>query len=261
MTLVELAVAAAVLSLVAVALGGLVMAVDTARTHVQGLHEATAQGRFAIERIRDAVNRSGTYRIGSGSTVPGVAVLWNDDRPEVLVVWTGGRETSLADASPLARRPRANELVIYTPDPAAPHELCELVVPSATDEVDFAGSGFESRIRQLISDANAERVPLCDRIRTTSISGTITSTVRFEPEATPSAPQIADTAVGTTDWHALPWAGGISTSSSGLRQILIRIELQLVTLERSGTASGTASESPSLPLFGAAVRRYQHWKG
>ena len=261
MTLIELMVAASVMSLVAVVLAGIVTALDTARSHVEGLHEATALGRFAVGRIHDAVNRTGTYRIGTNETVPGIAVVANDDRPEILVLWTGGRETSLAETSPLARLPRANELVIVTSDPADPRQLIELVVPTATDNVDFTASTFATRVRQLIGSTSAEKVTLCDRTRVlrwpATESGAVVAAVRFEWEASPSSSQIAATTPGTAEWRALPWAGGVSTSNSGLRQIALRIELQVVNY--GAPAADVAT--PSLPVFGSAVRRYLHRKG
>lgn len=258
MTLIELTVAVAVMSLVVVVLGGIVTAVDTGRRHVDAMHEATALGRFAVGRVHDAVNRSGTYRIGTNPTVPGVAVVWNSDRPETLVLWTGGRESSLAAQSPLARLPKANELLIITPDPAAPQRLVEVVVPAATDEVDFAGGGaFATRVRQLIASPGAEKVTLCDRLRVAEVGGAVVSTVRFEREPVPTDDQIAATATGTSAWRDLPWAGGVSTSTAGLRQVAVRVELQIVTLGRPGATTGTAS----LPVFGSAARRYLHRKG
>jgi hypothetical protein len=260
MTLVELTVAVSVMSLVVVVLAGIMTAVDTARRHVEGLHEATALGRFAIGRVHDAVNRTGTYRIGTGATVPGIKVVWTDGRPETLVLWTGGRETSLAEQSPLSRRPRANELVIVTPDPAEPTRLVEIVVPSAADEVDFTASSFATRVRQLISSANAEKVTLCNRlrvVRSPEDAEARLAAVRFEQEATPADEQLAATASGGTAWRALPWAGGISTSTSGLRQVALRVEIQVVSF---GSAHVSA-EAPALPVFGSAVRRYLYRRG
>ena len=257
MTLIELVVAASVMSLVAVALGGLVIAVDSARSHVRGVHEATAQGQFAIDRIRSAVNRSGSYRIGTGATVLGVAVVWTDDRPETLVVWTGGRDASLADASPLDRLPKANELVLYTPDPDEPLRLVEIVVPTATGNVDFDSAGFEAQIRQLVGDAGTEKLTLCDRVRLSSVDSTSAANVRFELDETPTAAQIAATPVGTEAWRSLPWVSGVSSSRAGLRQCAVRIELQTVTLDDVTNDSA----SPSLPGFGVAVRRYEHREG
>jgi hypothetical protein len=224
---------------------------------VEGLHEATALGRFAVGRVHDAVNRSGTYRLGSGATVAGIAVLLTDDRPETLVLWTGGRDASLAEQSPLGRLPRANELVIFTPDPAAPGRLVEIVVPTANDSVDFEGSAFATRVRQLINASSAEKVTICDRLRVVESGGVAVPAVRFEQDVTPAASQLASATPGTSAWRDLPWAGGVSTTTSGLRQIALRLELQVATLIRPGTSQAT----PSLPVFGSAVRRFLYRKG
>jgi hypothetical protein len=257
MTLIELTVAVAVMSLVVVVLGGIVTAVDTARRHVDGLHEAAALGRFAVGRIHDAVNRVGTYRVGGGETVPGIAVVRESDRPETLVLWTGGRESSLAAHSPLARLPKANELVIVTPDPAAPQRLVEIVVPTAPDDVDFRSGSFATRVRQLIRSPNAEKVLLCDRVRVAEAGGVVAAALRFEAEATPTQNAIDATTPGTAAWRGLPWVGGSSTNRAGLRQVALRIEIQVVTLGRPGETTGTTS----LPVFGSAARRYLHRKG
>lgn len=260
MTLVELTVSVAVMSLVAVVLGGLISSVRTAREHVSGVQEATAQGRYVVRRLRDAVSRSGTYRIGAGPTVAGIAVVWTNAspvaRPETLVVWTGGRDASLAGQSPLARLPKANELLIYTPDPAAPQRLVEVVVPTATDDVDFTAAGFTTRIGQLIASSAAEKVTICDRVRLGSTGSGSAAAVRFEFEGLPGDVELAATAVNTPAWAALPWATGSCSSTSGLRQIAVRIELQALTLSRSGSLDG-----PSLPVFGSAIRRYVYQKG
>lgn len=258
MTLVELMVAASVMSLVAVTLGGLVQAVETARTYVGGMQQACAQGQFAIDRIESAVHRAGTYRIGTDATVVGVAVIWESDRPETLVVWTGGREDSRAGRGTLNELPRANELVIFTPDPDGSHRLVEIAVPSATGQIDFASSDFESRIRQIIANSDpSERVTICDRIRVVGSATSSAAAVRFATEVTPDQSAVSTTAPGTIDWRNLKWYGGISSSSAGLRHLLVRIELQVLT---DGTPGDLASQI-AMPEFGAASRRYFFERG
>lgn len=258
LTLVELMVAASVMSLVAVTLGGLVHAVDTARSYISGMQLASSQGQFAIDRIKSAVQRAGTYQSESGSTVFGAGVIWNSDRPEILVVWTGGREESRSDQGTSTDPPPANEIVIYTPDPDAPHRLVEIAVPSATGTVDFADAGFETRIRQIISNSEPdERVTICDRIRI-AVDGTDTAAaLRFEAEQTPSDGDVATTAPQTSEWRNLNWYGGISSSTAGLRHFLLRIELQVLT---DGTPGDPASKI-AMPIFGAASRRYFFERG
>lgn len=259
MTLVELTVAVAVMSLVAVVLGGLISAVHTGREHVGGVQEATAQGRFAVNRVRDAVARAGVYQIGAGSTVPGVSVVWTPgspvDRPETLVLWTGGRDASLAGQT-LTRLPKASELLIYVPDPAAPQRLLEIVLPGAIGDVDFMSAGFPTLISQLIGSSAAEKATICDRVRVGSTGSGSAPAIRFEIEAVPTDGQLVATAVNTPAWSALPWVNGSCSSTSGLRQTTVRVELQTVTLRRPGTNDG-----PSLPVFGSAVLRYVHRKG
>jgi hypothetical protein len=258
MTLVELMVAASVMSLVAVTLGGLVQAVDTARGYINSMQLASFQGQFAIDRVKSAVQRSGTYRLGSSSTVAGVAAIWNSDRPDTLVVWTGGREESLSDQGTLNRLPLANEIAIYTPDPDGAERLVEIVVPSASGTIDFAASNFETRVRQLIANSDPdERVTLCDRVRVAANNTDRVAALRFEIEQTPDSGAIATTAPGTVNWRSLQWYGGISSSSAGLRHILVRIEIQVLT---DGTPGDPASEI-AMPVFGSASRRYFFERG
>ena len=258
MTLVELMVAASVMSLVAVTLGGLVQAVDTSRTYISGMQLASSQGQFAVDRIKSAVQRSGTYRIGSGSTVVGAAVVWSEDRPEILAVWTGGREASLSYGPTLNRLPQAKELVIYAPDPDAPHRLVEIAIPSATGTIDFANSSFETQIRQLIAISEPdERVTLCDRVRIATDGLDEAAALRFETELTPDSGVLSTTAPGTGDWRSLNWYSGISSSSAGLRHLLVRIEIQILT---DGTPGDPAS-SIAMPVFGATSRRYFFERG
>lgn len=257
MTLIELMVAATVMSLVAVVMGGLVTAVDTARRHVDGLQTATSQGRLAIDRIRDAVGRAGVYRIGTGATIPGVAVVQEGDQSAILVVWTGGRESNFAEQGLFTRRPKASELVIYMPDTNAPEQLVEIVVNGNESEVDFgaAAAQFAMRIGGLINSVSAEKITLCDRLREVSDGAEPVAAIRFAVEATPSTGEINTAVTDSSDWRALPWVSGASTRTSGLRQLLVRIEIQIATLRDAGETS-----SASLPLFGAAELRYQHYK-
>jgi Tfp pilus assembly major pilin PilA len=258
MTLVELMVAASVMSLVAVTLGGLVQAVNTARTYISAMQLASSQGQFTTDRIKSAMQRSGTYRVGSSSTIAGIAVVWNSDRPETLVVWTGGREESLSDQGTLHRLPLANEIVIYTPDPDRAERLVEIVVPSASGTIDFAASDFETRVRQLIANSDPDqRVTLCDRVRVAADGTGKIAAIRFEMEQSPDNSAISTTAPGTVNWRSLQWYGGISSSSAGLRHVLVRIEMQVLT---DGTPGDPASDI-AMPVFGSASRRYFFERG
>jgi hypothetical protein len=258
LTLVELMIAASVMSLVAVTLGGLVQAVDTARTYVSGMQMACSQGQFAVARIGSAIERAGTYRIGTGQTVAGLAVIRDAERADILVVWTGGREDSLATKSPLNRLPLASELVIFTPDPDVPQRLVEIADPFATGTVDFASPSFATRVRQLISSSTAdERVTLCDRVRVARLGAMTAAALRFGAETTPDDGAVATTTPGTNNWRGLPWYGGVSSSKGGLRHVLVRIELQMLTQGKAGDPENQVA----MPVFGAASRRYFYERG
>jgi hypothetical protein len=265
-TLVELLIAVTITTCLSVVFGGIITAVHSAREHSEGLEEATAQAQVSLERMRYLVSHAGTYRTAGQPTTVGLAVVtrrWSIvDLPEVLVVWCGGRNGGMAQAGLQTRRPRIHELVIFAPDPDNPARLVEVMLPGNSSEIDFRAANFNATILGLLSSASAEKVLLCDRLRVSSLSAFAgfsaaqAGNARFELTQTPSDSALSSTSPGTSAWTALPWAQGIASSSSGLRQATLRIELQVEP--RSRPAAGTAATSIAIPFFGSASYRYAY---
>lgn len=263
-TLLELLMAMTITSMLSVVLGGIVLAVQSARQHTEGLEEATQQADAAMSRIEYMVSQAGVYRVGTNPVTVGLAVVprrWSYfDLPEILVVWSGGRTGGMAGAGLQTRLPRINELVLYAPDPADPRRLVEITHPGNSASIDFRASGFASTILTLVQSSNAQKTLLSDRIRRSALSGFAgfssaeAANVRFEMTQSPSDAEIGSTASGTAAWINLPWAGGIVTGSSGLRQANVRIELQVEP--RAHDAPGTAEKTIAIPFFGSESIRY-----
>ena len=266
MTLVELLIAMTITSMTSVVLGGLIMAVQTARQHTEGLEEATLQAQASFDRIRFMVSHAGVYQLDGEPTCLGLAVVnhrWSSfDLPDVLVVWSGGRNGGMAEAGLQRRLPGVNELVLYTPDSNDPSRLVEIVVPGNAAAVDFRDPGFANVILSLLRSANAEPVLLCDRIRVSHFSESHDSlasdvgNVRFEVEQTPSDSDLASIAPGTFEWIDLPWAQGIVSSESGLRQASVRMEFQIEP--RSHESAGTDFKPIAIPFFASVSYRYAY---
>ncbi|MBW3540248.1 MAG: hypothetical protein KY476_08255 [Planctomycetes bacterium] len=255
-----------VTALVTVVLGGLAMAVQMAREHARGLEEATLQAQAATDRIGFMVEHTGTYRT-TGATRIGLAVVSTKDGflapPDVLVVWSGGRNGGMAAAGLQARLPQAHELVVYAPHPDRPHELVEMAFPGVQTAVDFDDPLFQTTIRSLLASKSAEAVTLVDRLRVTSgftsfFRGSSTiryGAARFELTVSPEDSSLASVAPGTPEWYALPWAQSIVAGRSGLRQGTVNVELQLEPWsQRAEQAS--ESQTTAVPYFGCVSVRH-----
>lgn len=263
-TLIELLMAMTITAMLSVVLGGIVLAVQTARQHTEGLEEATLQAGAALERIEFMIAHAGTYRAGGGPVTLGMAVVprrWSSfDLPEALVVWSGGRTGGMADAGLQSRLPRINELVIYTPDPTEPRHLVEITHPANNGAIDFRDGSFASAVRTLIDSPDAKKTLLVNRIRRSQLSGFAgfstahAANVRFELTQSPTDADLAAAAPGTAGWLALPWSGGIVSSTSGLRQATVRIELQIEP--RAHEARGADQKTIAIPFFGSEGIRY-----
>lgn len=265
-TLAELLIAMTITSMLSVVLGGLVLAVETAWQYASGLEDATTQASAAVERIRYMVSHAGVYRTDERPTTLGVAVIKRPAGtariPDVLVVWSGGRNGGLRDRGVQERLPRIDELVFYTCDARAPQRLLEITIPGNAQSVDLHDSDFANTARQLLASNNAQPVLLCDRIRPSALTATgftdetSVGNVRFESVQTPSDNNLADPAPGSTEWYRLAWAQGIVGRDWGLRQMTLRIELQVET--RPSAPSGTATTTTAIPFFGSATYRYAY---
>lgn len=262
-TLVELLMGMTITAMLAVVLGGLINAVQTASDYTKGLETANTQGRVAIDRVKYMVSQAGIYQLPGQPTRHGIEVVNHKisviNFPDVLVVWSGGRGGGMADAGVLNRFPLISELVIFAADPADAERLVEITIPRDSSEIDFDDSDFDRDVLALIDSSDAEMVLLCDRIRTTGISRWRKKrpelpNVRFELSVTPSDDDIAATVPGSDEWNELMWAQGIVSSDSGMRQVTLRTEFQVQPNEN--IPGDTYLSSIATPYFGSASYRY-----
>lgn len=264
-TLVELLMAGSIASMLTLALGGVVIAVQSARQHTINYEESTAQATAAWERVRYIASQAGVYQLSGQSTRLGLRVAYRDwgtyRLPVALVVWSGGRSGKLGSGNVLTRLPQVRELLIVTYAPDAPQRLVELAFPGNSTEFDFTASNFDSTVSTLISSTGAERITLCDRLRVDSLSGggQMTSpgvgNINFRIEMSPDDASVQSTTPGTQAWLDLRWAQSIASNSSGMRQATLHGEMQI---EPRGTA--VAGNSIAIPFFGSASYRYVHRK-
>lgn len=275
--LAELLVALTITSMLSVVLGGLIMAVQTARQHTEGVEEATMQAEAALSRMKLMVSEAGVYDVDGEPTTLGVKVVAHDwyglDFRDVLVVWSGGQDGGQAAAGLQRRLPRIQELVVYAPDPDNVRRFVEFSFPESDADfsatIDFRAADFNDEILALIESADVRKTVLCDRLRRAELPGSDSTGpvtlggVRFELRQTPADEELAAVAaIGDEDeqqqvWNALQWAQGIAAGEQdqqGLRQATLRFELQI---SQRGVPTGDFDlPEQFIPFFGSASYRY-----
>lgn len=176
MTLPELLVSLTILSMMSVVLAGMSNAVNSAWSYTKGIEDTDLQARAAIERIEYMVSQTGVYGLAGQPTRIGMAVVQrpvgSNQVPDVLVLWTGGRSGGMAANGVQRRLPTVSELLIYTCDASSPGQLIEVAFPGQSAAFDFAASDLATTVANLLASNGAEKIPLCDRLRVTSLSTT-----------------------------------------------------------------------------------------
>lgn len=266
LTLVELLMSMAISSILIVALGGIVTATQSAWKHTQGIEDSQAQITATFDRMKMMITQAGVYQVGGQPPQVGLAVVshpWNSiDIANTLVVWTGGRNGGISDQGTLTRLPKISELLIYTSDPNDAHNLIEIALPDVDSAIDFNSSSFNSTIRSAIKSSDAESALLTNRIKSSQFIlsgspwGSPVGNIRFELVKTPSDSSLSGVAPGTSDWMNLSWPQGTASSTSGLRQATINIEIQLEAAER--TSLNDVNSTTALPFFSSSSRLYAY---
>jgi len=250
MTLLELLLATSIMLLVAGTLGAVARGVQMGFEYSQGYETTTQHGRVVLERIRRRVE---------GATVseqfPGVLVLATEIGtwrfPDTLVVWSPSGQA--ADPQGL---PRYNELAIYCPEESVPHRLVEITVPDDARTVPSAGdlTRWHTEIQAIRRSNARHQAVLTELLRTSAVSdwsgADLRGAVRFETRLRPSAAQWSQYKAGTLAWKDLPWTQGMYGARTGLRQIWLRMEVQLMP-DGHWVANSPAARQP-VPFFGSA---------
>lgn len=291
MTLAELLISMTILSLMSVVLAGMSNAVNSAWSYTKGIEESDLQARAAFERIEYMVSQSGTYKLTGQPTRLGLAVVNRPvgahQLPDVLVLWTGGRSGGMAASGLQSRLPILSELLIYTWNSSTPSQLVEVAFPGQTTAFDFAATDLATQVTNLLASTSAEGIPICERLRVSSMNASSSSTslsyptgpsspygpslpetptstpssssaassvgnLRFTLTLTPSDTDLASASPQTTAWTQLNWPQGTFGSRSGIRQANLQIELQV---EPDGIVRASDTVT-AIPFFGSASRRY-----
>lgn len=194
MTLAELLISMTILNMMSVVLAGMSNAVNSAWSYTKGVEDSDLQARAAIERIEYMISQTGVYDLAGTPTRVGMTVVsrpvGTNQIPDVLVLWTGGRSGGMAANGVLPRLPTVGELLIYTWDAKNPSQLIEVAFPGQTESFDFSASDLATTVANLLNSTAAEKIPLCDRLRLSSLSDSSTapSSPLIPPTSGPSYP-------------------------------------------------------------------------
>lgn len=247
LTLVELLLAASIMTLVSGLTLALSQAVHMSWDHNQGHLLAAQHAHVVLERIARTVRAA-----HATADWPAVAVVYEEVNgwrfPDTLVVWTTESPGNV---------PRVRDCVIICPDPAAPGRLVEIRVPDDTRLVPVPDnvadlSNLIAEVKSAATDEN--KIELTDRLLVARLTpgSTPRAAVRFEEEMQPSRQQWADYDSGSVDREELAWPLGWGGDQFGLRSVWVRTELQLVT----GNDRPNDAARWSLPFFGSATNVY-----
>jgi hypothetical protein len=266
-------VACTIMALVVAALAVLADAVQLGAEYGDGHGQAVQHARVTLERITRVANKAtaNAYLPSDPRYFPGLLVVTSlegeDEYPDALVAWNPGAAQGKPSAAPVDPNglPRFNELVIFCPRAGHPNELIELTAPTDARVVPAYGdqAAWLAEIEALKNSATTHKVTLTNLVRTASTdgSGSVGSwraCVRFNVRLRPTAEDLAvyeAQAPGDRDeaWKELPWAQNIYSPSVGLRQVWLRVELQL--LAGKPPADGASVQQP-IPFFDSAAVYY-----
>ena len=258
LSLAELLIAGAIMTLIAGGMGTLAMTMQTANDHCHSQNVAAQHGRVVSARIQAAV-RGATASEAFPGCVAFDETIGSYSFPDTLVVW---RPLTIA-ADPTGR-PRVSELLLFCPDPEEPTRLLEIRDPSDASQAPLLTNtvAWDTLLADLKSDPNAERVEISDLLRTgnpTGPNGTETrradlrACVRFNVILAPSAAQWTNYRAGTVTWQALNWPLDLYGNRSGTRQVTCQFELQFDPT----SAAATDAQQSIVPCFGSATLTYQ----
>ena len=230
LTFIELLVAAAIMAMIIAALAMLAKAVQVGVEYGGNHGEVIQNARVTLERITHMANEATTSPDFPGLLVVPEVVDGNE-YPDTLVIWHPSSGTPYDPDG----RPRFDELVIYCPNPDRPNELLELTAPGDTRTVPKynEASNWKTEIDALKNSDATRKTVLTALVRMASTDGTnmaysLRPCVRFNVRLRPSEANLTEFGDGNVPWEELPWVQNIYSPSIGLRQVWMRVEMQLV---------------------------------
>lgn len=252
-TLMETMLAVAVIGMTVTAMGAMMHAVSISSEYSQGYGDATQHARVCLDRIARAVNEAYGANEYSGVWVVEDTV-GSYNFPDTLVVWRPASGTPVNPDGP----PRANELVIFCPNPSVPNQFWELTAPSNTQTVPTPGTNsFKTFIVGLKTAATSNKSVLTTLLRTASPGSGTRGAVRFVVTLNPTAAEWTAYKNNPTSsaFLNLPWAQSVFSSQTGMRQVWVRTELQMAP-SGNWVATG-AMAATAVPYFGSATFCYR----
>ncbi len=254
LTLVEMLLAISILGITAGALTGLALSVQQGTTYSQDYSTATQHARVALERISRTVRQA--YAAGA---YPGAVVVYDVvgawQFPDTLVVWHPNGAPAHAGGPPLL-----SEVVIYCPDPANPNRLLEVTVPGNSSPIPLNAAslntaGWRAQIKGFASGGGANQVLLTDLVRPAQLdANTLRAAVRFAADMHPTDSEWTACQVQPGLWSSLGWPQGLGGAQTGLRQVAIRVELQLLPASLTGQTDPQAQQT--VPFLCSAALSY-----
>jgi prepilin-type N-terminal cleavage/methylation domain-containing protein len=253
LTLVELLISIMILSVIVVSLGMMFRAVEISSEYNQGYGTATQHARVTLDRLDRAINQAYANTSYCGAWVTQNTV-GSYTFPDTLVVWRPNG-TPVNPSGP----PLASELDIFCPDPAAANQLVEITVPSDTSTMPspVSTATFKSYIDGLKSESGVNKVQLTNLLHTVPVTGSSQTfaAVRFVVQLSPSDASYSSYQSGGSTFQNLPWAQSVCSPNTGLRQVWVRTELQLMP---GGTWVATnAAAEQAVPYFGSSAYYYE----
>ena len=255
LSLLELLIAMSIMALIVGTLAGLTHALEQGFEYSEGYGAATQHAQVVLDRITRAI-----YGATANEQFPGCIVVAetvsNWRYPDTLVVW---RPSGTAAAP--SGLPEYCELVIYCPHPSNPNLLVEITAPADTRTVPAITdtSTWLSQIAAIKTNSQSKIVTLTNLLRSCPIASTTGSpkrgAVRFETRLRPSQDDWSNYKASLVNWKDLPWMQGFYGWQTGMRQVWVRMELQLIPQAPNGSA--TAANLVPVPFFGSASLYYQ----
>lgn len=255
LTLTELLLATAVMSIVAGITGMLATTVEQGWKAGEGLSDALQNGRVIRERILQRVQQAYTAELYPGFAVA-VTMVGTNRFPDTLVVWSPSGTPVNVNGPP-----KISECIFFCPNPSAPNELLEITAPSDNRDIPFdstlSGTAWLSDLSTLKSATTSTRVVVTKLLRVAQTGASDASTrrgcVRFEQTLGPTAADWASYRAGTLAWSSVPFAQSIRGTQFGLRQSRLRFEMQLMA--DGDTATDTVQQE-AIAVFGSAALYY-----
>ncbi len=255
LTLTELLLASAVMSLVAGMAGMLAMTVEQGWRSGEALADGLQNGRVIRERILQRVQQAYTAEYYPGFAVA-VTTVGTASFPDTLVVWIPSGTPANVNGPP-----KINECVFFCPNPSQPNELLEFTAPTDTRDIPLdstlSGSTWLGELATLKTATTSTRVVLTKLLRVAQTSASDASTrrgcIRFQQVLGPTAAAWSNYRAGTLAWNSVPFAQSIRGTQTGLRQARLRFEAQL--LPEGGSTTDTVQQE-AIGVLGSTALYY-----